>query len=283
MATHGNHHYVPAFLLRQWQAPETGKLREFSWGGDGRLLISERSAKRVANLRHLYSARRSEDLPDSALERDYLGPHVDDPAAVVHDQMLQTGLQGFNQDTAGIWSRFLVAQMLRVPAMVERARQRGNEILRATLDVAPAEYEAARGDAKETTFNEWLESHGPDVYDDLAINAIPHIIESKLLNGAMLRAHWILFELEDSKLSLLVGDRPLVQIGKLTEDFLIALPISPRRLFIAYTREEYRNKFLNETQTNIVKRANHSTVSQAVTYVFAADTTHEPLVRKYLS
>ena len=140
MATHGNHHYVPAFLLRQWQAMETGKLREFSWGGDGRLLISERSAKRVANLRHLYSARRSEDQPDSALERDYLGPHVDDPAAVVHDQMLKTGLQGFDEDQARIWSRFLVAQMLRVPAMVERARQRGNEILRATLDVAPEEY-----------------------------------------------------------------------------------------------------------------------------------------------
>ena len=80
---HDNHHFVPAFLLREWEAGGDKKLTSFRWSR-GAVVDSRFKAKSVAKQRHLYSTTTDEGRPDNKLERDFMGPVVDEPAAIAH-------------------------------------------------------------------------------------------------------------------------------------------------------------------------------------------------------
>lgn len=282
MATHRDQHYVPAFLLRAWQSP-TGKLREFTWGGDGRLIISERSARRVATLRHLYSARRQDKEPDVSLEKDYLGPRIDDPAAVVYAAILEGRFEHLEPVEVQVWSRFLVAQMIRVPSMVAHLRRRGRELLGKAFEDNPAEYDAVRGDADEGTLLEWVEKHQPHVFEDFGVGMLRDMVEADVINRAMVRSTWALLKLDEARCDLLIGDKPFLKIGMLDEDYLVAMPIAPKRLFVAYTELAQFRSLVNRSHTEIVRAANRSMVAQAEVSVYATNTEHEALVRKLLA
>lgn len=274
-------HYVPAFLLKHWHSPTDHKLTQFRWANE-QVRTNRHSAKHVAKARHLYSTLRSADQPDTALERDYMTPHVDTPASVVHAAMLQDGVGSMTPEQAQIWARFLVAQMLRVPDKVEQIRIRGREILMAGLDEEPEEYDAIRGNAPEETLAEWLQAHGPDVLDDLGINTMPSIIESQLLNGALLKARWALLDLNSSNFDLVIGDKPLVLAGALSGGFLAALPVAPRKLFVAYDNPGTLENILKQRQTDFVKITNKDMVSRASKYVYGTSAESLPLIRKWL-
>ena len=189
MPTHSVHHYVPKFLLERWHTGADERLSVFRWA-HGKLTHHRYKAKSVAKAEHLYSMRRSQTEPDVKVEKDFLGPHVDDPAAIVHKKILAMGVRSLNDDDKRAWSLFLVSLMLRVLATMQHMRQRGRQTLAAGLDEAPDDYLDARGDDPEPTLRAWVEKYHPDLLDDLAVMTLPHLVFSKLLNGAFLGAKW---------------------------------------------------------------------------------------------
>ncbi len=281
MKTHQQHHYVPAFLLKQWHSQRDARLTQFRWA-HGQVKTIRHSAKHVAKARHLYSALRNEEQPDIALERDYLTPHVDEPASIVHAKMLNDGLASFTSDEAIVWARFLVAQLVRIPHMVEHMRVRGREILMDGLNERPEQYQAIRGDAPESSLVEWLQTHSPSVYEDLGVKAMPSIIESSLLNGAVLEAQWALVDIKHSKIDLVIGDRPLMRYGPLSDKLLLAMPVSPRKLFLVYSQSQTIRKIMRQDHTSVARTTNKDMVSRASQFVYGTDETSLPLVKKFL-
>lgn len=89
---HDEHHFVPAFLLREWQTGEDDKLTSLRWAR-GAVVANRYKAKSVAKRPHLYSTGMAEGLPNNKLEREFLGPKVDDPAAIAHQVMLKEGIE----------------------------------------------------------------------------------------------------------------------------------------------------------------------------------------------
>lgn len=282
MPSHQTHHYVPAFLLRQWQSQPDSRLSQFRWAYRA-LRVNRHSASRVASVRHPYAAQRSAQHPDVALERDYLGPVVDEPAATVHASLLSKVPIQLEYEQRVIWARFLVAQMIRVPSMIQHMRVHGREILMRGLDERPEEYDAVRGDAPEESLAEWLSNHAVDAPDDVAIGALPDLIESPLLNGVVLSSDWAIIDLKWGRFDLLIGDRPLIKIGSLSGRFLFALPISPRRLFIAFNDSRTYRNVLKRDKATLVKDTNLETVRSASEFVYGTSELHTPLVRRYLA
>lgn len=279
--SHANQHYVPRFLLEQWHTPPDDKLTAFRWA-DGHLINHRYKAKSVAKERHLYSLERSKTEPNVQVERDFLGPHIDDPAAVVHAKLLNQGVSKPTQDEKMSWSPFLISLMLRAPAMVAHLRRRGREILSAGLDEAPEEYLAARGSDPEKTLREWVEKHQPDVLDDLGVMTLPRLAQSTKLNLAVLNVTWVIRAVGESRFDLLIGDRPLVLAGTFETRFLLALPLSPRRMFFAFNDNQIFESIKALDDTAFVRAANKSAVSLAERYVYAVNTVQEPLVKKLL-
>ena len=56
------HHFVPAFLLREWQSGSDEKLTSFRWSR-GQVVATRFKAKSVAKRRHLYSTGVAEGRP----------------------------------------------------------------------------------------------------------------------------------------------------------------------------------------------------------------------------
>jgi hypothetical protein len=280
MPTHSLHHYVPKFLLEQWHTGADDKLSVFRWA-HGKLTHHRYKAKSVAKAEHLYSMRRSHAQPDVNAEKDFLGPHVDEPAAIVHRKILAAGVRSLNDDDKRAWSAFLVSMMLRVPAMMQHMRDRGRQILAAGLDEAPDDYLAVRGHEPEPTLRAWVEKHHPDVLDDLAVMTLPNLVFSKVLNGAFLSAKWGTRPLLRSRFDLLVSDKPLVYVGAFEESFLVTLPLAPRLAFLAFNEDATWDNVMSRSEGSFVREMNLA-VAEADTYVYAASAAQESFVRKYL-
>lgn len=126
----------------------------------------------------------ADERPDNKLEREFMGPRVDDPAAIAYQVMLNGDIEALNEQHRRDWVRFLVCQMIRTPKMVTRVRLRGREILmRGDEPVAAAVLQPGE---PQVPLAQWLKEHEPGLFDDLGIDTLPHIINSQLLNGVFL-------------------------------------------------------------------------------------------------
>lgn len=281
MSTHKHQHYVPRFLLESWHLPTSKKLLSFRWA-HGALSHKSFSAKSVAKMEHIYSMRRATDAPDVSVERDFLGPFVDDPASRSYQTMLRGGVDVLTENEKIDWARFLVSLMLRVPVMMECMRVRGREIIEQGLEERPDEFLEIRGDAEEETLREWVDKYNPSVIDDLAVMTLPALVQSKLLNGVFLQSIWITREFKKSPYNLLISDNPLIYVGTFESKFIVGLPITPTRAFFAFNGRDVWEKILTRGDRGLVRDMNYSTVSQAERYVYATDLRQSAFVSKYL-
>lgn len=277
---HDNHHFVPAFLLREWEAGEDNKLTSFRWAR-GAVFGSRFKAKSVAKQRHLYSTTSDEGRADNKLERDFMGPMVDDPAAIAHRVMLTHGIRALTEDQCRDWARFLVCQMMRVPKMVAHVKLRGREILMRGDE--PVAADALQPGEPQVSLANWLLEHKPTLFDDLGMYTLPYIVQSKLLNGVFLGATWSIRQLKWAKHNYVIGDTPLVYEGQMNSDFLFALPMTPTVLFVAYSNEEVTGRNLDtDSHNKLAVTMNRTQASQADTFIFATDNQQRALVARYL-
>lgn len=281
MPSYANQHYVPKFLLERWHGGADEKLTAFRWA-HGALTHRRYRAKSVAKAHHLYSMQRSRTEPDVQVERDFLGPHVDDPAAVVHKKILLSGVRSLTDDDKVNWSPFLVSLMLRVPRMMDHMRKRGREILTAGLDQHPSEFADVRGEAPKQTLREWVQKNEPDLLEDLAVRTLPKLVCSQSLNGALLGARWATRPVPTARFDLMISDRPLIYVGTFGSRFLVCLPLSPRLAFLAFNDDAIWDNVVRRSDDIFVREMNLSTVCQAETFAYATDARQASFVGKYL-
>ena len=276
---HDEHHFVPAFLLREWQTGEDDKLTSLRWAR-GAVVANRYKAKSVAKQRHLYSTGMAEGRPDNKLEREFMGPRVDDPAAIAHQVMLNEGIEALNEQHWRDWARFLVCQMMRTPKMVTHVRLRDREILMRGDE--PVAADVLEPGEPQVPLSQWLEEHEPGLFDDLGIDTLPHIINSQLLNGVFLEAIWATRDIKHAKFDFLVSDTPLVYEGKMNSNFLFALPLSPRKLFLAYSDAQTGENVKKTKADAVAITFNRAQADQADSYVFSTNDKQRAIVVRYL-
>jgi hypothetical protein len=281
MVTHVKQHYVPAFLLEQWHTPPDGKLSTFRWA-DGKLVHARHKAKAVAKEDHLYSMSRSSSTPDVRIERDFLGPHVDDPASIAHKSILAGGVRSLSMEQRLVWSRFLVSMMIRDPDMMIRMREHGRKLFTDSLNASPVEYLAARGNAPEETLSEWMQNRHPDRFDDIAPAILPRLVHSVRYNDAFMSAVWATRPIKRCNFDLMLGDRPLTCVGDFATTWLVVLPLAPKLAFVAFNQVETWGDVMRRDETSFVKTANLHTIEDAVVYAYATNADQQRFVEKYL-
>jgi hypothetical protein len=280
-AGHKNHHYVPRFLLEQWQTAPDNKLTQFQWLR-GNLKSERYTAKAVGKEEHLYSRMRQTAEPDVTVERDFLGPDVDEPASKVHKRLITSGVRSLTDAERHVWTRFIVSLLLRTPAMMQHMRARGRAVLAAEVDKDPDDFMELRGSEPEPTLREWLEINMPWELDDLAVRTLPDLVCSDKLNAGIWEGIWATRTLKPETRDLLIGDRPLIYVGTMESGHLIAVPISPRRLFFKAPDKTTVENVFRESEKHFTKKLNTQTTFQAERYVYSTGSQHEPLIRKHL-
>jgi Protein of unknown function (DUF4238) len=281
MPSHQNHHYVPAFLLREWQRADN-KLTQFHWENN-RFIASRRQAKNVAKEKHLYSTNRSTGKPDVWIEMDVMGPKVDDPAALVHQKLLAGGIGRLSNDEQETWSKFLLSLLFRVPKAIADLRHRGRIKLLEGIDET-AEAGVAPADRPDLSLLEWARLEEPDSFEDLGVQTLEPLINSEVLNPKLLAATWGTLSRGSAAHDFLISDNPLILVGEgLGGKFLMTLPLSPEKAFVAYSAPEIGRTLEERPTASFVKAVNLDTVSKAEACVYATSTAQATFVERYLA
>lgn len=85
-----------------------------------------------------------------------------------------------------------------------------------------------------------------------------------------------------SPVSLVIGERPPAYVGSMSKNFLLALPLSPTHVFLAFNNPETGKRVATLTHLRLSKDLNKASVRNALQYVYAADGSHRLLVEKHL-
>ena len=253
---HSTQHYVPVFLLREWEnSSGDGKLICYKWA-NSKFLSNSLKAKSSAAMKHIYSVSRCSGGKDVQIERDFLGPEIDEPAASVHKKLISDRLKEMSPIEKEDWARFLVAQLLRTPDMIDKFRNGGRDVIG----------EHCRGR---------YEDH---IDDDIGLILTMNYLASGKFNK-MFSGSWSVKDVSDSKLSFLISDRPLVsQAGD--GQVRYALPISPNKVFICSSSSRLDEYIDSLSSNNLVKMINRLQVKNACSYVYANNLMQEKFVEK---
>lgn len=279
--THVQHHYVPEFLLKQWHSGADKKLTQFQWMR-GVLLPERFSAKAVAKAPHLYSQRMHDPMPNVMLERDFMGPHIDDPAAVVHKEILANGHENLTSQERYEWSRFLLSLLVRTPEMIDFMRRAGRRLMASAMDEQPDAMLHLRKNDAQGTLREWAEVNRPHLFEDVGVRTLPAVLTSPDLNNAILSSGWSTVSLTDSNVDALIADNPVVYLGDIKQGFSFMVPISPRMAFVVASHPQDLSRVLEMRRTGLTKSVNRHLVKHARRYVYATGQQHKALIEKYL-
>lgn len=281
-ATHNEHHYIPKFLLKEWECQADEKLSAMRWIR-GEITEKRYKAKSVAKERHLYAMRKADPEPNQQLEIEFMTKHVDDPAALVHRTLLANGLADMTDDKAYTWTRFLVALVYRGPGAVSYVRAKGIEALCSQFDAHPDDYLEFRGDEPEETLRKYVEKNDAQMLGDFGTYALPNLIQTSFLNKKIYEARWMTRKISRGISRLVIGDRPLTLFGAIADDFLLYLPIAPDMAFLAFTSPNTAKCIRSRAESTFLRELNRGMVEQASVYVWGQDMDHRKLLEKRLA
>lgn len=281
MPAHSNHHYVPAFLLREWEGGTDGKLSAMRWA-NGRVIESRRKAQAVGKRLNLYSVRQSTDAPDHGIETELMTKRIDDPAAAIHKILLKTGFETLDELQQHTWAAFLFSLAVRGPGAIEYVRAKGRKAFSEELDADPDGLMEVRGESPESSLREYVEKHVPDLLSDFGMFSLPHIFTHSLMRTKVYEAQWLTRRLSPNSPRLLIVDRPLGLQGSLSSNFLLHLPLAPDLMLLIYNQDHTRRRIEHMNDATFVKAMNRASVEQASESVFGVDDKHLPLLQRRL-
>lgn len=274
------HHYIPAFYLRGWERPETGKLVEFR-RLPGKLGKKEVTAQSTGFQKLLYSYASDDDAGmDHTFESEYLCSLDNDGANAL--RAINEPEPQFTDEVKVTWSRLMVSLMTRSPEDVD-AFKKCSEFMHANpspmrqrliasicedFDIDPREVEEVIADLR------------PQDVSFSAFKALGHLMEWSKLIPVLCGMTWRVRDLRSAKNTLLISDRPVFNNKELaTASGLLAMPLGPTRLLILHGSKSSDADYLRySTEDEVVRCCNRLIVEAARQYVWSTSQDQERFV-----
>jgi Protein of unknown function (DUF4238) len=282
MSDPNRHHYIPKFYLRRW-ANAGGKVSSYSWQG-AKLYIGEYSPRSIGAEDGLYSLDGVPAEMRNSIERVFMGPMVDGPAADGMRVLLGEAPGPLSIDGRTAWVRFLVSLMCRTPRQFAALKSDGAATLRAELQANPEEYEKIRGPDDPPTFLEFIQDKKLDhLIDNFGTMMLPQFVDIPHMNYDIARMDWRVQHYRDGAYGFITSDFPICMLpGLAYPDCIISLPLSPTAVFLAGYDSSLLDALAAQPPHRVIDRMNEISAQSAQRYVFADTGQYAELVKKML-
>jgi hypothetical protein len=276
------HHFLPQFYLSRWANAE-GKLSTYS-RQRGRLFVREYAPKTIGAERGLYALNGVPPEHRNAIERDFMGPEIDDPAAKALRILLSETRPVLPMDLRMAWVRFLISLLVRLPNLLRELKADASDTLAREIAARPEEYAALRRPGHPPTLMEFLKERGVDgLVEDFGTTLIPGLVDLPQMKADIVRMDWRVFHFRDGPYGLLTSDFPICMLPGLgSPDCLISLPLSPTAIFLASYNSELLNQLDALTPPALIDAANRISIQSAQKFVYANSRQYFELVDAYL-
>ena len=283
MSNPEKHHYLPVFYLRQWAGLDGRVIRYYR---PNREVVAHPIApKNTGYEAGLYSLTGYDPKQRNVIEKNFMAPEVDEPAAAPLRIFLERRhASELTLSMKQAWTRFLMSLHVRNPDRVKQISAQAAEALRATLNEAPEDYDAVRKTDDPPTLLGWIDKYAPALIDNYGKSMLPGIVTHQAMGNEIIRMHWGVLGSSGANPDILTCDRPLyLSHGVSDPRCVIALPLSPRALFLASRDQESLNKIIAMEGDSLIHATNETMVTQAVRYVYGAHAHALSLVERWLA
>lgn len=264
------HHYIPAFYLKRWAAPD-GKVTEFT--KPRREIVARRiMPERTGYQERLYELRGYERALAQQVEEKFFKP-LDTWASNSLDMLERHGHRApWESHSRSAWTRFLLSLLLRCPEDIEVFREWWHEDFSRTDAAAEARYQSARGENDPATFSEFLAGQPLGVKERHQFQVFYSLVDHDSVGGRINEMEWRVLQSPNTAPAFLTSDRPIIRTHSLDKKGdHIALPIGPRLLFIASHDRDFLDAVLRADQKGLVKECNRQVVEGASRFVYGVD------------
>jgi hypothetical protein len=262
------HHFVPSFYLANWCEGD-GMVPWFMRGADGAIYEGRGKPDQIAFEKRLYSYERVPEEQRQAVEKRFFSAEVDNRAAPILSKLLDGGVDDLIAEERIYWTRFLIAARLRVPELVNDLKKTAAQELRRSLTEDHDEFLAVRGTVETPTLLDWTEQTFIGLTDNFGMMILPDLITDPEHNQIIESMFWWIGDVSGASVTLLTSDRPLwVSTGLKKPNCLLALPLSPTRIFFASRNRDLQVALQQSGPNRLARRCNESLASQADRFVY---------------
>jgi Protein of unknown function (DUF4238) len=254
MSKAGKHHFVPVFYLKQWAGADD-QICEYKQRYHG-VLPKRVFPDKTGYVHGLYSVPGLQKQDEQYVEKRFMS-RIDNDAALALQWMLdETKPVGDLPDRMKVrWAQFVYSMTFRAPNVIERMQR--------TMDG-----QVAAGVLKQ-----------PEVPFTPA-EVFPRMLTSRFAIGELVSMRWTVCTLDPPTNLLLTSDQPIIMTnGLMHAEGHIALPVSPRALFLAYRSDEFFREVSALSQQALAEIINDYVAKQAVNFVYAFDVSQTKFVQ----
>lgn len=265
------HHYIPQFLLSPWaENSKDGKLEVFRL--DLPEIPSSRRKPRYTGFDDdLYAL--SEDvvagMEKQAIEKIFL-MKVDNRGAIARSKLENQGLKSLNNEERADWARFLMSLRLRQPEIIHQLRHDGKRHLRKSLNENPEEYDELVAEGEPETLEQLTENQYPGLIENFGLSFFHELIDNPHYGNKILQMKWWIWDFNKVTYDLLLSDNPCIfTAGIENKHCVIALPISPKKVFMATQDDDVEDRLRRSRSRELVVRLNESSVMQTRVRIYS--------------
>ncbi|RYE55229.1 MAG: DUF4238 domain-containing protein [Hyphomicrobiales bacterium] len=274
VAAHPNapskHHYIPECYLKAWSS-DGGRFCEFKRGYANRVRRRWTSPGGTGYALDLYAipelGENSGDIESLFLRM------VDTRAAALLDRLRNDDPRDFDARDRSVWATFLMSLLLRNPESIGAIKAAIVERWNAPRPELQKLYEDHyKKDGDPDSVDEYLARDGSNGAYRLLYDMIPDVMTHKRVGTFIVNMHWRVVTVPMGVREFLTSDRPIITTNGLAiEDGHLAIPISPRKLFIASRAKAIADQIVGMRSKDLVARTNQLIVERAKKFVFATD------------
>lgn len=276
------HHFVPAFFLKQWANPAHGNQVTESAKLLGKLVQRWRSEGATGWEYDLYAFQELPPHQRQHIEKVFFN-YADNTGSQALTILLEEKRGAFSPELRRAWSRFLVGLYLRHPDIIPELRIAARAIWARTGDRTQADYEHLRSAEDPPLFDQYVASVDPLIPDKAQMNLIINGIDNDQLCAFFDQMEWSVLDLSNASRTLLLSDRPLMISDLKQPTGLLALPISPNKLFLAVNHNSTAERIASRPNSDIVRHSNVSVVTKARRFVWSIDRSQATFIERHMS
>jgi hypothetical protein len=258
------HHYLPVFYQARWA------------GADGQVCVYKQPCKEVkAKRRHPDYQGYEPDLYTIPGVEYETACHLERRFFLQADNDAAQALQKFERDQKieldarlrSGWSRFVMSLIHRAPEEIRYFFAEAKKHVQDAERLFEENYTSLRLPTEPATFEEFKRYRPTNPEGRAAAMLIQNIIDSPAVGNHLNNMIWTIIS-PPSSYSFLTSDRPLIMTNGMNRaESHLALPIGPRKLFIASNRNEIVRDVAQRKPDDLVLFVNDRVVKQARRFV----------------
>lgn len=273
------HHYIPVFYLKRWAGSDR-RICQFS-EHMGEIVPNRRSPKATGFMNGLYQIEGIPETLNQQMEKTFFQPADSMAANALSMMEIHGNDTEWNNNLRSAWTFFLISLLLRCPEDIDiLGKWWSSEFIRTDPELEQ-EYQKRKRDSDPTTFRDYLNGRPISEIETTKFRILSKLIGNKEIGQIINNLNWHVVCFPSNCVPLMTSDRPIIRTnGIMRPNGHLAIPIGPKRLFIATPDANMSRYLQNAPLTQVAKEINQHVVKSAVRFIYSENDQHLTFVRK---